>query len=71
MVLTNIKALLDQLAANFQTNSFLLYRTAAFIIGLLLMFSRKSIREKIARILGSGWHKVKATAGMGVKVSYI
>lgn len=71
MVLTNIKALIDQLATNFQTNPFLLYRTAAFIIGLLLMFSRKSIREKIRRILGSSWNKVRATAGMGVKVSYI
>jgi hypothetical protein len=71
LVLTNIKALIDQLATNLQTNPFLLYRTAAFIIGLLLMFSRKSIREKISRILGSGWQKVRATAGMGVKVSYI
>ncbi|KAK4456133.1 hypothetical protein QBC34DRAFT_389036 [Podospora aff. communis PSN243] len=71
MVLINIKALIDQLAVNYQTNPYLLYRTAAFIIGLLLMFSRKSIREKISRILGSGWQKVRATAGMGVKVSYI
>jgi len=71
MVFANTKALIDQLAANFKTNPFLLYRTAAFIIGLLLMFSRKSVREKIARILGSSWQKVRATAGMGVKVSYI
>lgn len=69
--LGNIKALVDQMALSFQTNPFVLYRTLAFIIGLLLMFSRKSIRERISRVLGSGWDKVKATAGMGVKVSYI
>lgn len=70
-VLTNVKALVDQLAASFQTNPFLLYRTVAFVIGLLLMFSRKSIRERVSRILGASWDKVRATAGMGVKVSYI
>lgn len=69
--LGNIKALVDQMALSFQTSPFILYRTLAFIIGLLLIFNRKSMRERISRILGSGWDKVKATAGMGVKVSYI
>lgn len=71
MVLSNIKTLIDELAKNFQTNPYLLYRTAAFIVGLLLLFSRKSIRDKIRRVLGTSWRKVRATAGMGVKVSYI
>jgi len=71
MVLTNIKTLVEQLSLRFQTNPFVLYRTLAFIITLLLMLSRRSIREKISRILGGSWDKVKSTAGMGVKVSYI
>ncbi|KDN65537.1 hypothetical protein CSUB01_01099 [Colletotrichum sublineola] len=31
------------------------------------MFGQKNVRERIQRVLGNGWNKVKATAGMGVK----
>lgn len=71
MALSNIRALIEQLRASFQSNPALLMRTLAFVIGLLVMFGRKSIRERIQRALGTSWGKVKATAGMGVKVSYI
>ncbi len=71
MVLSNIRALAEHWGTTFQTNPMLLLRTLAFVVGLLLMFSRKSLRERISRILGVSWNKVKATAGMGVKVSYI
>jgi hypothetical protein len=71
MVFGNLRVLIDEIAATFQTNPYVLYRTLAFIIGLLLLLSRKNIRERIARILGASWGKVKATAGMGTKVSYI
>ncbi|OIW33610.1 hypothetical protein CONLIGDRAFT_185223 [Coniochaeta ligniaria NRRL 30616] len=71
MVLSNVRALIEHLGGSFQSNPMLLLRTLAFIIGLLLIFSRKNIRERISRILGNSWGKIKATAGMGVKVSYI
>lgn len=71
MVLNNLRVLVEELAAVWQTNPYVLYRTLAFIVGLLLLLSRKNIRERIARILGTSWAKVKATAGMGTKVSYI
>ncbi|KAK3322162.1 hypothetical protein B0H66DRAFT_192708 [Apodospora peruviana] len=71
MVLSNMRTLVEQLSLRFQTNPFVLYRTLAFVIGLLIMLSQRNIREKISRILGSSWDKVRATAGMGVKVSYI
>ncbi|KAK3375122.1 peroxin 26 [Podospora didyma] len=71
MVFSNIRALVEHIAQYFQSNPALLYRTLAFVVALLLMFGRKSIREKITRVLGSSWDKVRATAGMGVKVSYI
>lgn len=71
MVLTNIRTLVEQLSLRLQTQPFVLYRTLAFIITLLLMLSRRSVRERVSRILGQSWDKVKATAGMGVKVSYI
>lgn len=71
MVLSNVRALIEHLGGSLQSNPMLLIRTLAFIIGLLLMLSRKNIRERISRVLGNSWGKIKATAGMGVKVSYI
>jgi hypothetical protein len=71
MVLSNFQALIGHWSALLRTNPTILIRTLAFIAGLLFMLGRKSIRERIARILGTSWNKVKATAGMGVKVSYI
>ncbi|EAA28582.1 hypothetical protein GE21DRAFT_4663 [Neurospora crassa] len=71
LILNNIRSVLDQVMTAFHGNPFLLYRTLAFIIGFLLMFSKKSVRERITRVVQQGWGKVKATAGMGMKVSYI
>ncbi|KAK3692857.1 peroxin 26 [Podospora appendiculata] len=71
MALTSVRAVAQRLALSFQANPFAVYRALAFVVGLLLMLSRKGIREKVARVLGTGWGKVRATAGMGVKVSYI
>ena len=71
VVLGNLRRLVDEIAGAFQTNPYVLLRMLAFVIGLLLLLSRKRIRERIAQIVGVGWNKVKATAGMGTKVSYI
>ncbi len=59
------------MSASVRMNRLFCTRTLAFIIGLLLMFSRKSIRERVSRALGTSWDKIRTTAGMGVKVSYI
>ena len=71
MVLDNLRVLVNEIAGAFQTNPYVLLRMLAFVIGLLMVLSRKKIRERIARVLEAGWGKVKATAGMGTKVSYI
>lgn len=71
MVWDNLRVLVDEIAGAFQTNPYVLMRMLAFVVGLLMLLSRKKIREKIANILGASWGKVKATAGMGTKVSYI
>lgn len=49
----------------------ILMQLLAFIVGLLVMFSRKDVKERVKRLLAQGWGKVRQTAGMGVKVSYI
>ncbi|KAI0127452.1 peroxin 26 [Xylariales sp. AK1849] len=71
MILSNLRVMFEQMGSSFKTNPVLLMRFIAFIAGLILVFGNRRIRERIARILGTGWNKVKATAGMGVKVSYI
>ncbi|OTB18004.1 hypothetical protein K445DRAFT_9846 [Daldinia sp. EC12] len=71
MILSNLRNIIEQMSATFKANPILLMRLLAFIIGVIFMFGKRSIRERVRQILGTGWNKVKATAGMGVKVSYI
>lgn len=71
LVLSNLRNVLAQMGTTFRTNPVVLMRLLAFIISIIVMFGKRNVRERIQRILGSGWNKVKATAGMGVKVSYI
>lgn len=67
----SLRAMIERMGVTLQMNPMLLMRFLAFIIGIALMFGKKNTRERIARVLGNSWNKVKATAGMGVKVSYI
>ncbi|KAK1462230.1 peroxin 26 [Colletotrichum melonis] len=69
MVISRMREVIDQLGASFKTNPMLLMRLVAFILGLVVMFGQKNVRERIQRVLGNGWNKVKATAGMGVKAT--
>jgi hypothetical protein len=70
-IINNLRALLDNMASGFAKNPMLLLRMMAFIIGFLMVFGQRNVRERIKRVLGQGWMKVRQTAGMGVKVSYI
>jgi hypothetical protein len=70
-IISNLRKLLESMAASFKTNPMVLLRTLAFIIGIISVFARRDVRERIKRITGQGWLKVRQTAGMGVKVSYI
>jgi hypothetical protein len=70
-IIANLRKLLDSMATSFKTNPMVLLRTLAFIVGILAVMARRDVRERIKRITGQGWQKVRQTAGMGVKVSYI
>lgn len=71
MIMSNLRGFIDGMASSFQSNPMLLLRTLAFIMGLILVFGRRDIRQRLSRLLGNSWNKIKATAGMGVKVTYI
>ena len=69
-----MSSLLDvvgQTGASLLGNPAILTRLMAFIVGILLALSNDSIRDRLRRILVLMWIKLKATAGMGVKVSYV
>ena len=70
-VLGNVKRLVEGMAVHFQTRPLFILQFLAFLIGFLVVLSRRDVKERLRRILGGGWDKVKRTAGMGVKVSYI
>ncbi|ROW12431.1 hypothetical protein VMCG_00753 [Cytospora schulzeri] len=71
LMFANVRAMIERMGATVHMNPMLLMRFLAFIMGLILIFGKKNIRERMARIVGTSWNRVKATAGMGVKVSYI
>lgn len=65
------QAAFDQLGVALQTNPMLLTKLVGFVLGLVLVLSREGVRQRIRRIIADSWGKVKSTAGMGMKVSYI
>lgn len=71
VMFANVRAMVERMGTTLHANPMLLMRFLAFIIGLVLMFGKKNMRERIARVMGNSWNKVKATASMGAKVSYI
>ncbi|KAL2064444.1 hypothetical protein VTL71DRAFT_4938 [Oculimacula yallundae] len=70
-VLGNVKKLVEGMAVHFQTRPLFILQFLAFLIGFLAVISRRDVKERLRRIVGGGWAKVRQTAGMGVKVSYI
>lgn len=66
-IITNLKTLLENMARSFGGNPMILLRTLAFVVAFLLLFSRRDVKERVRQ----AWDKLKKTAGMGVKVSYI
>ncbi len=70
-IISNMRKVLETMAINFKGNPMILLRLLAFIVALLLVLSRRDVKARIKKIMGNGWDKIRATAGMGVKVSYI
>lgn len=70
-IIGNVRKLLESMAGSFKTRPMFLLQTLAFIVGLLIVLSRREVKERVKRVTSQGWQKVRQTAGMGVKVSYI
>ncbi|KAL4769005.1 hypothetical protein BDW60DRAFT_109825 [Aspergillus nidulans var. acristatus] len=66
-----LQNLVQYLGKSISKNPLSFLRLLLFLLGIIFALNRPNIRERIKRIAGSGWQKVRGTVGMGVKVSYI
>ncbi|KAJ4294071.1 hypothetical protein N0V90_007760 [Kalmusia sp. IMI 367209] len=70
-LLSSMQAMITNTAHSMTANPMAFFRTLLFLLAFALAFGRRDLRERIMRILRTGWDKVRRTVGMGVKVSYI
>lgn len=71
-VLANLLVrMMKNLAKSLTTNPLAYLRTLLIVLGFVMALGRQDVRDRIGRITGAGWQKVRGTVGMGVKVSYI
>ncbi|RDW79166.1 protein pex26 [Aspergillus mulundensis] len=68
---TVLRNLVQYLGNSISKNPLSFLRSVLFLLGIVFALNRPNVRERIKRIVGSGWQKVRGTVGMGVKVSYI
>ena len=66
-----LRNLVQYVSRMISSNPLSLARLVLFVLGIVMALSRQDVRERIRRVTGAGWQKVKGTIGMGVKVSYI
>ncbi|KAI4265807.1 MAG: hypothetical protein L6R38_009166 [Xanthoria sp. 2 TBL-2021] len=70
-VITAFQNLVSNMTLSMSKNPLALLRFVLFLVALLVALSRRDVKDRVVRITGAGWEKVKRTVGMGVKVSYI
>ena len=70
-VLSALQHLVKNMTEQMSQNPMLLLRFVLFLMGLIVAFSRRDVKDRLGRLTGAGWDKVKRTVGMGLKISYI
>jgi hypothetical protein len=66
-----IRNLFKHIIQSVSGNPMSIVRTLLFVLGILMAMSRQDVRDRVRRITGGAWQKIRSTVGMGVKVSYI
>lgn len=67
IIINNLRMLITNMSGSFKTNPLILIKMLAFVVGLLLIMGNQRVKNRLRGMM----NKVRATAGMGVKVSYI
>ncbi|MCJ1360003.1 MAG: hypothetical protein MMC33_010006 [Icmadophila ericetorum] len=70
-LVSSLKHLIINMTQSASKNPMVLMRTILFVMGLIFALTRQNVRERIIRLTGQGWNKLKGTVGMGVKISYL
>ncbi|KAI9641527.1 hypothetical protein NHQ30_010339 [Ciborinia camelliae] len=72
IIMRNLKLVLENMGGSLNLrNPMVMLRMVAFVVGILVVFGRREVRERVRRMMSDGLVRVKRTIGMGVKVSYI
>ncbi len=71
IIISNLRQVVEGVAGSFKTRPLFVLQMLAFLVGFLVVVSRRDVKERVRRLVRDGWRRVRATAGMGVKVSYI
>lgn len=69
--MAGLSAAIPNLGFPLSKNPGLILRLLLFVVALVVAFGRRGVRERVQRVTGKGWEKVRETVGMGVRVSYI
>ncbi len=69
--MASLQNMIMHMAHSMSGNPMALLRMVFFLVGLVAAFGRRDVRDRLRRITGTGWDKVRGTVVMGVKVSYI
>ena len=70
-LMSALQHMISNLTHQISRNPMGLLRFVLFLMGLIVALSRRDVKDRLGRLTGAGWEKVKRTVGMGVKVSYI
>lgn len=70
-LMTALQHLISNMTEQISRNPMSLLRFVLFLVGLIVALSRRNVKDRLGRLTGAGWDKMKRTVGMGVKVSYI
>ena len=70
-IMTTMQNLVLKIVEQLSRNPLGFLRFVLFLMGLVVALSRPDIKNRLERMTGNGWDKIRRTIGMGVKVSYI
>ena len=70
-LMSSLQHLISNMTEQISRNPMSLLRFVLFLMGLVVALSRRGVKDRLGRLTGAGWDKLKRTVGMGVKVSYI
>ena len=70
-LMSALQHIISNMTEQISRNPMGLLRFVLFLVGLIVALSRRDVKDRLSKLTGTGWDRVKRTVGMGVKVTYI